>query len=278
LTEPLKAPAAVVDFLFHPGAQFWADHHATTFLSDSARRQSRQRRGFWRFYDRKAGSCAMLLWKHLTHPIGKDKTRLGEMAKWAEKTDSARYDSVEEAILGDAPALRINFSLMRRADAAYCKFLVLALRKGSLADVAALPEVAERYDEAHRMTEAGLAFMKKSIRLTDGGVALFDVVASPDAIVSRYSPYYFYPEARYSIGVVRQPAGARITAMRNPWIEFPSVPLGEIFERYGGGGHQRVGALILDRERAPQAQQIVTELISEIRKQNSSEARAQGGV
>lgn len=43
--------------------------------------------------------------------------------------------------------------------------------------------------------------------------------------------------------------GAKILVMRNPWLEFESVPLGEICARFGGGGHQRVGAVALKGER-----------------------------
>src|SRR4051812_35664642 len=43
---------AIVDFLFHPEASFWADHHETAFLA--APPQEMQR--LW-FYDPTAGSC-----------------------------------------------------------------------------------------------------------------------------------------------------------------------------------------------------------------------------
>jgi nanoRNase/pAp phosphatase (c-di-AMP/oligoRNAs hydrolase) len=33
--------------------------------------------------------------------------------------------------------------------------------------------------------------------------------------------------------------------MRNPWRRFKSVPLGQIFSQYGGGGHQRVASVLL---------------------------------
>src|SRR5437867_9299784 len=32
ISSHLRPPCAVVDFLYHSDAQFWADHHSTTFL------------------------------------------------------------------------------------------------------------------------------------------------------------------------------------------------------------------------------------------------------
>ena len=41
LNTRLEKHAVVVDFLFHPDAEYWADHHKTTFLSESAARSFR---------------------------------------------------------------------------------------------------------------------------------------------------------------------------------------------------------------------------------------------
>jgi hypothetical protein len=279
LSSRLESPCAVVDFLYHPDAQFWADHHLTTFLTPEAQEDFARRSGQWMFYNSDSGSCASLLWTELSGSYERgEAARLQEMVRWAEKIDSARYDSVEEAILGDAPALRISFSLMRRADAAYSRFLLEKLSKGSLDEVAKLSEVVERFEEARGLLRGGLARLESSIRLVDGGIAVFDVEAKAGSMISRYAPFYFFPRARYSVGIVRYERGARITAMRNPWFEFPSVPLGPIFERLGGGGHQRVGALILPKDRANGAGGILEKVVSEIRQREAAvSAPARGG-
>lgn len=279
LSTKLKKPCAVVDFLYHPDAQFWADHHSTTFLAEDLRREFSNQRRAWMFYDSRIGSCALLLWKNISNYVHTERARYQEMVDWAEKIDSARYASVREAILGDAPALRINFSLMRRADTDYCAFLIRALRKKTLALVAELPEVGNRFEEARSLIEAGLNRFRESARMVDGDIVVFDIEAKGNDIISRYAPFYFFPEARYSIGIVRRASGAKITAMRNPWREFHSVPLGVIFGRYGGGGHQRVGAVILEKEHSLEAQDILAKLISEIRRQELTiPITAQGGV
>jgi hypothetical protein len=244
LSTHLHAPCAVVDFLYHPRATFWADHHLTTFLNDEARSDFDSRSKDCLLYDPSVASCASLLWSRFGSLLADD--RYPEMVLWAEKIDSAAYISVDEAIFGQAPALQINSSLILGNDIEYCRVLLTALRSKTLREVAAISEVQSRHREAKTRLVAGLRRLKSCIRLEPGGIVIFDADLNGDReIVSRYAPFHFYPDARYSIGMVRSHAGTRITAMRNPWRNFRSIPLGEIFEHFGGGGHERVGAVLL---------------------------------
>ena len=272
LSTELSGPTAVVDFLYHPQAMFWADHHLTTFITKNARKDFEERKTNFEqrktrdclFFDGSARSCAGMLWEHLHARIA-DAARYGEMAGWAEKIDSANYSSVSEAISGDAPALRISRSLMLHNGLDYSRFLLKELRVGDLSRVAQLEPVRTRFDEVRRRIAAGLKSVEGQVTLRGAAVAVFDVPASEDEIISRYVPYHFFPEARYSIGIVRSADGVKVTAMRNPWVDFESVPLGKILEEFGGGGHQRVGALVLPLEQAGQVERVVNRLISEMR-------------
>jgi hypothetical protein len=269
LSTRLNAKSAVVDFLYHPDAKFWADHHSTTFLTEEAKRDFEKNESPWLIYDKRSSSCAMLLWKHLANAFGHKNLRYQNLVEWADRIDSARYASVEEAIFGAQPALRINLSLAGKDGEAYYTTLVRLLKSETLTDVATLPEVQARSQHAERLIRDGMDRFVEGSRLEPDGIAVFNV-DSTDVIVSRYAPYYIFPEARYSVGVVTSPNGASIRAMRNPWREFPSVPLGEIFRRFGGGGHQRVGAVVIPSERATEANSILNKIVSEIRKEEGS--------
>lgn len=266
----LDTRSAVVDFLYHPDARFWADHHSTTFLSEKLRLDYGRRSEPSLLYDSKASSCALLLWRNFSVSFGSDRERYREMVEWADKIDSARYADVHEAVFGDTPALSIHRSLVIRSDANYCEFLIRLLRKDTLSDVAKLPEVRSRTSESYALAEAGLARFRTSAHLENGEIVFFSVNAAPGAVVSRYAPFYFFPQARYSIGVVRDDESAKITAMRNPWIEFESVPLGPMFEHYGGGGHRRVASTVLMGERMGEAERTAREILSEIQKQDAA--------
>jgi hypothetical protein len=245
LSRSLGKRCAVVDFIYHPQATFWADHHPTTFLSGDAKCDFvRRRRGRNLFYNDRLGSCSKLLWQSLNDGFRYRNEAYSDMVEWADRIDSARYSSVAEAVLGENPALRIRASLGVNEEPGFYEGLVKALRSKTLDEVASLPQVDIRAKHVRSQTEAGLERLKNSIWVDDNGIAVFDV-DSRGVAISRYAPYLFFPEARYSAGIVRSNHGTKITAMRNPWRDFPSVKLGKIFERFGGGGHERVGSVLV---------------------------------
>ncbi len=261
LTQKLDRPAAAVDFLFHPDANFWADHHSTTFLARKPRLLPRNPNFT---YDPSADSCAGLLWRHFIKAFGYQNNRLRQPVVWAEKIDAARYESVEEAFSLQAPALRINAALSQSEGDAFPILLVHSLRRHTLSDVAAIPEVVQRYERYKTLTDAGLSRFKRSCWLEEG-IVVFDVEAG-ETLISRYAPYLFFPDALYSAGIIRTPQEAKITVMRNPWREFKSAPLGKFCELFGGGGHERVGAVRLRGNRVTEAKDVLNSILSEIRR------------
>ena len=269
LTTPLPHDSAVVDFLYHPDARFWADHHQSAFVTGDAEAHFRGRPSPWLCYDGDAPSCASLLWRHLFEAFGHRNPAHEDLVRWADKTDAARYETVEEAIVSRAPALRISTSLSGGADEAYCVGLVDALRATPLSAVADLPEVRRRCERIDGLRRAGLARFREKAHLTTDGIAVFDVETG-GVEVPRYAPYWFFPEARYSIGILRGKDSARISAMRNPWKEFPSVPFGRIFAAVGGGGHQRVGSVTLRGSNAAGIDALLARLLADIRAQDAS--------
>jgi hypothetical protein len=265
-TRPLDKPAAVVDFLYHPQADFWADHHQTTFLTPELEADAKRRDTDSVLYDAGALSCAEVIWRKSYRILREPRFR--EMVEWARRIDGARYDSVEEAVLGNAPALRISFSFLRDSSAAYCRFLVESLRSKSLAEVAASPHVAECYQSARKAIRSGQQLFRKASRMEKDGIVVFNVKEAGNVLLSRYAPYLAYPNARYSVGIMDTGNGAKITAMRNPWRRFKSVPLGQIFSHYGGGGHQRVASVLL--KDSQEAKQTLGSILSDLRSASAS--------
>lgn len=266
LSIKLEKTSAIVDFLYHPQAEFWADHHRTSFLTVDAKEDYlRRKQDFRLLFDVRANSCASLLFRNL-RPFLSHKPHFKEMVAWSEKIDSAKYSSVDEAILGEAPALRIARTLSGEDESGpeYARFLLLQLRDHELSHVAELEEVKSREDRIRRGILSGLKSVKTKLRLEKGDVAVFDARPKRDQVISRYAPYYFQRDARYSIAVVRSESGIRITAMRNPWRNFKSISLGRAFAKFGGGGHERVGAVQLPAGRRNRVRDVVNSLLLEM--------------
>jgi hypothetical protein len=274
LTRPLQKPAAVVDFLYHPDAAFWADHHQTTFLTPQLEQQFRQSGSADLLFDPDATSCAEVIWRKSYRLLREPRFR--EMVDWARRIDGARYETVNDAVLGDAPALQINLSLMQDASAEYCRVLIEGLRSGSLADVAASAQVQRNYKKARAAILSGQKLFRKGAHIEKDDIVVFHVGDTGKAHLSRYAPYLEYPGARYSVGILQTGEGAKITAMRNPWRRFKSVPLGKIFSSYGGGGHQRVASVLLKDE--DEAKRTLKSILTDMREASRHPIHLQEGL
>jgi hypothetical protein len=266
LARRLNPPCAIVDFLYHPQSDFWADHHKTALLTGAAKASYERRKDRrWLFYDDRAPSCASLLYRHLRKAL-RHKPHFGELVKWAQKIDSADYSSVEEAVLGTAPALQINRSLLpEKGNSDYARFLMTELRQHDLLYVAGLKEVRQREQRVRRSLERGLKRVRARARVEEGEVVVVDARRNRNQMISRYAPYYVAPNARYSIGIMRTPDRIGITAMRNPWRKFRSIALGRALQEFGGGGHQRVGAVRLPAGQNKKVADVVQSLLSKMR-------------
>jgi hypothetical protein len=270
LSLSLEMPCAIVDFLYHPQADFWADHHLTTFLSENIKKEFELRSKKYFIYDKDANSCAGLLMRHLKHEFNYWNPRYVELARWAEKTDSASYESPEEAIFAPAPALKISLSLVLGNRDKYCERLVFSFAEKTIDQVADSDDVKKRIEIAMAQVEKGLERFKDVARIENDNIVIFDA-DSKDAIISRYAPFYFFPKARYAAGIIRFEKWAKIVVMRNPWLEFESVPLGKICEKFGGGGHQRIGAINIADGRVAEAPSILNQLLFEIRNEQKTQ-------
>ena len=231
---------AIVDFHFHPRAEYWFDHHPTTFLDDDLRAiYEPSERWNW---DETSPSCPPLILRHAAeHWDYPTSERFQEMAHWSDIVDAARFESVEQAVFGDEPALRLMRSLTVAPNPDWVNELAECLVNQSLAEVAARPDVEKAHQRASRNRDRALEQFPPTVEWMRSGVILYD--ASSNKIRrERFAPFYHHPELVYSVGVIPTRSGFHITAGENPWNK-PDDPVhvGEIMERYGGGGHRAVG-------------------------------------
>ena len=137
-------------------------------------------------------------------------------------------------------------SFAARPDPSYSIHLVRLFREtgGDFDTILSNPEVSAAVAESKKRVDEGIRVLQCGIEQNDGDIITFDVEEG-NALIPRYGPYLVNPAARYSAGIVRHGAHAKITTMRNPWHEFQGINLGQLCARYGGGGHERVGSILL---------------------------------
>ena len=231
---------AIVDFHFHPRAEYWFDHHPTTFLSPELRAAyAPSERWCW---DESSPSCPPIILRHAREHWGYEvPKRFEEMAIWSDVVDAARYESVDQALFGDDPALRISRSLAVSPHPSWVDELVLALIEDDLSEVAGRRDLEKAWQRAARNRDKALEQFPPTVRSLDDGVLLYD--ASSNRIRrERFAPFFHHPEVRYAVGVIPTRAGFHVTAGVNPWNPPEAgVHIGEIMEEYGGGGHRSVG-------------------------------------
>jgi hypothetical protein len=231
---------AIVDFHFHPRAEYWFDHHPTTFLTPELEAQYRPSER-WR-WDPDALSCPPMILAHAAEHWGYvPSTRFKDMAHWSDIIDAARFASVEQAIFGDEPALRLMRCLTAAPKPDWVDELAAAMVEGTLEDVAGRADVERVYERASRNRDKALEQFPPTVRWQRDGVLFYDA-SSSNIRRERFAPFYHHPGVQYAVGVIPTRAGFHITCGENPWNPpRAGLHIGRLLETYGGGGHRAVG-------------------------------------
>src|ERR1035437_847654 len=83
VSHPLAKPAAVVDFLYHPDADFWADHHQTTFLTPELEARFQRSDSSNQLYDVVSSPGGEVIGKKTS--LLPREPRFREMVEWAHR-------------------------------------------------------------------------------------------------------------------------------------------------------------------------------------------------
>src|SRR5581483_7740610 len=83
---------------------------------------------------------------------------------------------------------------------------------------------------------------------------------------NKFIPYYLHPRSVYSVGLSKSSFRTKVSVGSNPWAKDDRlVNLAKICERYGGGGHARVGAISFDVKQEQRAREAAREIVEELR-------------
>jgi nanoRNase/pAp phosphatase (c-di-AMP/oligoRNAs hydrolase) len=96
-------------------------------------------------------------------------------------------------------------------------------------------------------------------------VVFFDLVGKGLDGYNKFIPYYLFPDSVYTVSVLNASFRTKISVGSNPWApEEPKHNLATICERYGGGGHARVGAISFEPDEVARAREVAQEIVREL--------------
>ena len=265
---------AIVDFKYSasPKVTWWFDHHQSAFLTaadeaDFRRGQADGSTAMRKFFDPNYVSCTGLIADVGAAKFGFDVKPLAELVKWADIVDGARYESAKAAVEMAAPAMKLTMVIESAQDHALVPRLIPLLTEMSLQDVLDQPFVQELLGPLMERHWAALELIR-SRATVDGGVITFDITDQPTEGYNKFIPYYLFPEATYNVGLSKSSFRTKVAVGTNPWTRVPAaklVNLAVICERYGGGGHARVGAISFPPDRGDEARKAAAEIVAELR-------------
>jgi len=265
---------AIVDFKYSasPRVTWWFDHHLSAFLSprdqeDFERGQADGSMRMRKFFDPTYPSCTSFIADIGKTKFGFDMAPLAELIYWADIVDSARYESAQAAVEMAAPAMKLTMVIESAADDTLILRLIPLLTQMPLQQVLDQPFVQELLEPLMERHWAGLELIRERTSV-DRGVITFDITDQPTEGYNKFIPYYLYPEGTYNVGLSKSSFRTKVAVGTNPWTKVPVEKLANlavICERYGGGGHARVGAISFPPDREDQARQAAAEIAEELR-------------
>ncbi len=263
---------AIVDFKYSssPKITWWFDHHQSAFLTPEDAAHFEQQQSNTKFYDPDFKSCTKLIATVAQNRFGFDLEPVREMVHWADIIDGALYDSPEDAVGMRTPATRLTMVIEASQDPQLLPRLIPMLATRSLEQILEDPYVAHLVPpllERHRNSIKILGDRTESKQ----GTVFFDVTGFDLEGYNKFIPYYLHPECVYSVGLSKSSFRMKVSVGSNPWTrETDLANLAKICERYGGGGHARVGAISFDPAQGEQARVAANEIVAELRAYESN--------
>jgi hypothetical protein len=268
---------AIVDFKYSasPRITWWFDHHLSAFLTpedqqDFQRCQQDPVCAAHKFFDPDYTSCTSFLAHIASTRFGFDTAPVAELIRWADIVDGAQYESPEAAVEMAAPAMKLTLIIESTQDPEFIPRLIPLLTEMPLDDVLKQPFVAELLPPLLERHREAIELIRSRSEEREGTI-FFDVTNVPLEGFNKFIPYYLYPQSTYSIGLSKSSFRTKVSVGSNPWTKADPermVNLAQICERYGGGGHARVGAISFPPDQADRARAAAAEIVAELRAKN----------
>jgi hypothetical protein len=258
---------AIVDFKYSssPKITWWFDHHESAFLSPADAEHFEQDQSNRKFYDPDFKSCTSFIAMIAQQCFGFDPSAVADLVHWTDIIDGALYPDAKTAVEMEAPAMKLTMVIESAPDHGFVPNLIPLLSTKSLADILTEPFVAPLLPPLLKRHELSIGILEQRTECKDGTI-FFDVTDHDLEGYNKFIPYYLHPESVYSVGLSKSSFRVKVSVGSNPWApQEPEVNLARICERYGGGGHARVGAISFDINQHAAAIKASQEIVEELR-------------
>ena len=265
---------AIVDFKYSPSPRitWWFDHHLSAFLTPQDQQHFLACKedpvcGGRKFFDPHYTSCTSYLAHIASTRFGFDTAPVAELIHWANIVDGAQYESAESAVAMAAPAMKLTLIIESAQDNVFIPRLIPLLTEMPLAEVLSQPFVAGLLPPLLERHQQSIELIRNRAEERDGTI-FFDITDQPQEGYNKFVPYYLHPQATYSIGLSKSSFRTKVSVASNPWTKADPARmtnLAAICERYGGGGHARVGAISFPPDQADRAREAAAEIVAELR-------------
>ena len=257
----------IVDFKYSssPKITWWFDHHESAFLTPGDAAHFEHDQSNRKFYDPDFKSCTSFIATIAEEHFGFHPEPVADLVHWTDIVDGAMYEDAKAAVEMKAPAMKLTMAIESAKDYDFVRRLIPLLATQPLAQTLQEPFVAAVLPPLMERHERSVEILRKRIESRDGAV-FFDVSDQDLEGYNKFIPYYLHPESTYSVGLSKSSFRVKVSVGSNPWAQADRfVNLAKICERYGGGGHARVGAISFDVSQDAAARKAARDIVEELR-------------
>jgi hypothetical protein len=258
---------AIVDFKYSssPKITWWFDHHESAFLTPDDAEHFEQDQSNRKFYDPGFRSCTKFLATIAEQRFGFNPEPVAELVEWADIIDGALYKDAQSAVEMKAPAMKLTMVIESAQDPEMVPRLIRLLANRPLSEILQEPSVTGVLPRLMERHQRSIELMRQRTEFKDGTI-FFDVTDQDLEGYNKFVPYYLHPTSIYSVGLSKSSFRTKVSVGSNPWAQDDRlVNLAKICERYGGGGHARVGAISFDVRQEDAARKAAREIVEELR-------------
>jgi len=257
---------AIVDFKYSPDPRldWWFDHHQSAFLSAADAEHFQEERHPQKLVDPSFRSCTMFIATVTREKFGFEAPDLVELVEWADIIDGAKYANAQEAVELRAPAMKLTLVIESAKGSEIIHKIIRSMRHRTLGEIVLEREIQSIYAPLHERHIRSIDVIREYARCRDG-VIFFDLIGQDMEGYNKFIPYYLFPDSTYTVSVSTSSFRTKVSVGSNPWAPKPPVHnLATICERYGGGGHPKVGAISFEIGAVEQARKVADEIRNEL--------------